>query len=206
MQNMLGKQNHTGQFSLYQTRLDTLVSMNHPLPILASELDWSAIESSLSGYFSHTGRPSVPVRSIVGMLMLKRMFNESDESVVSRWVENPYWQHFTGEEYFQHEQPFDPSEFVHFRKRIGPEALETVLSATVRLHKGANKEEEVQVDSTAQEKNITFPTDAKLRKRVIDKCNKIAKKEGVIQRQTYANPKDSFGKASPRTSGFPKSC
>lgn len=83
---MLGKQNRTGQFSLYQTRLDTLVSMNHPLPILATELDWSAIESSLSGYFSHTGRPSVPIRSIVGMLMLKRMFNESDESVVSRWV------------------------------------------------------------------------------------------------------------------------
>lgn len=138
---MLGKQTHTSQFSLYQTRLDTLVSMNHPLPVLASELDWAAIESSLACYFSHTGRPSVPIRSIVGMLMLKRMFNESDESVVSRWVENPYWQHFTGEEYFQHEQPFDPSEFVHFRKRIGREALEMVLSATVRLHEGADKED-----------------------------------------------------------------
>ena len=182
---MLGKQNHTGQFSLYQTRLDTLVSMNHPLPILAAQIDWAAIESSLSGYFSHTGRPSVPIRSIVGMLMLKRMFNESDESVVSRWVENPYWQHFTGEEYFQHEQPFDPSEFVHFRKRIGSEALEMVFSETVRLHEGADKEDEVQVDSTAQEKNITFPTDAKLRKKVIDKCNKIAKKEKIVQRQTY---------------------
>ena len=91
-----------------------------------------------------------------------------------------------GEESFgQHEQPFDPSEFVHLRKRIGPEALEMVLSATVRLHEGADKEDEVQVDSTAQEKNITFPTDAKLRKKVIDKCNKIAKKEKIVQRQTY---------------------
>ena len=103
------------------------------------------------------------------MLMIKRMFNESDESVVSGWVENPYWQHFirgdafgTGEEYFlqcqghpfgeesfgQHEQPFDPSEFVHFRKRIGPEALEMVLSATVKLHEGADKEDAPKVPRT----------------------------------------------------------
>ncbi len=182
---MLGKQTHTGQFSMYDVRLDNLIDMGHPLAVLAREVDWGLIESEIAPCFSHTGRPSVPARSIVGLLMLKRMFDESDESVVDRWIENPYWQHFTGEEYFQKRRPFDPSEFVHFRNRIGPERLEAVLAATVRLHKGAEREKEVQVDSTAQEKNITFPTDAKLRKKVIDKCNKIAKKEGVRQRQSY---------------------
>ena len=185
MQIMLGKQTHTGQFSLYDVRLDNLIDLGHPLAILAREVDWEFIEGEIAPCFSHTGRPSVPARSLVGMLMLKRMFNESDESVVARWIENPYWQHFTGEEYFQKRKPLDPSEFVHFRKRIGPEKMEALLAATVRLHKGAESEQEVQVDSTAQEKNITFPTDAKLRKKVIDKCNKIARKEKIDQRQSY---------------------
>ena len=68
--------------------------------------------------------------------------------------------------------------------------------ATVMLHKGAEKEKEVQVDSTAQEKNITFPTDAKLRKKVIDNCNKIAKKEGVRQRQSYKRVSKKLLRAS----------
>ena len=193
---MLGKQTHTGQFSLYDVRLDNLIDTGHPLAVLAREVDWDFIEGEIAPCFSHTGRPSVPARSIVGLLMLKRMFDESDESVVARWTENPYWQHFTGEEYFQKRGPFDPSEFVHFRKRVGPEKMEALLSATVRLHKGAEKEKEVQVDSTAQEKNITFPTDAKLRKKVIDNCNKIAKKEKVGQRQSYRRVSKKLLRAS----------
>jgi IS5 family transposase len=117
--------------------------------------------------------------------MLKEMFKESDESVVERWIENPYWQYFTGEIFFQNKQPFDPSEFVHFRKRLKEDGLEFVLSQTVALHPEAKNEKEVQIDTTVQEKNITFPTDAKLAKKVIDNCTKIAKKEGIKQRQTY---------------------
>jgi len=40
-------------------------------------------------------------------------------------------------------------------------------------------------DTTVQENNTTFPTDAKLAKKIIDQCNKIAKKEGIEQRQNY---------------------
>ena len=113
------------------------------------------------------------------------MFKESDESVVERWIENPYWQYFTGEDFFQNGQPFDPSEFVHFRKRLKENGLEFLLSQTVALHPGAEKEKEVHVDTTVQEKNITFPTDAKLAKRIIDKCSAIANKTGIKQRQSY---------------------
>ncbi len=111
---------------------------------------------------------------MVGMLYLKNMFNMSDETVVARWIENPYWQYFTGEQYFQTQQPFDPSEFVHFRKRMGQEGMEKIMSYTVKIHKGALCEKEVHVDSTVQPKNITFPTDAKLAKKIIDNCLKIS--------------------------------
>ncbi len=93
------------------------------------------------------------------------MFNESDESVVERWIEKPYWQYFKGEDFFQNKYPFDPSEFVHFRKRLKEKGLEFLLSQNVSLHRKAKNKKEVQIDTTVQEKNITFPTDAKLVKK-----------------------------------------
>ena len=95
---------------------------------------------------------STPIRKIAGLLLLKEMFKESDESVVERWIENPYWQHFTGEEYFQNKQPFDPSEFVHFRKRLQETGLEFLLSQSVALYPKAKWEKEVQVDTLAMDK------------------------------------------------------
>ncbi|MCQ9640890.1 transposase [Chryseobacterium sp. WG14] len=143
------------------------------------------MEQEFEKLFSTQGRPCVAIRKVAGLLLLKEMFKESDESVVERWIENAYWQYFTGETFFQTEGPFDPSQFVHFRKRIGEKGLEYLLSQSVNLHREAKFEKEVQIDTTVQEKNITFPTDAKLAKKVIDNCIKIAKKEGVKQRQTY---------------------
>jgi IS5 family transposase len=143
------------------------------------------MELEFQNLYSVQGRPSIPIRKITGLLLLKEMFKESYESVVERWIENAYWQYFTGEEFFQTKQSFDPSEFVHFRKRLKEEGLEFLLSQSVALHPKAKSEKEVQIDTTVQEKNISFPTDAKLAKKVIDNCTKIAEKEGVKQRQTY---------------------
>jgi IS5 family transposase len=152
---------------------------------LADEISWDKMEVEFEKLFSKSGRPSIAIRKIAGMLLLKEMFKESDETVVERWIENAYWQDFTGETFFQTEQPFDPSNFVHFRKRIGEKGLEFLLGQSVSLHPKAKTEDEVQIDTTVQEKNITFPTDAKLAKKVIDNCAKIAEKEGIIQRQSY---------------------
>jgi transposase, IS5 family len=182
---MLGKLKPDFQQNLFQTRLSELVNLAHPLVKLSQEMDWAKIELELQDLYSSQGRPSIPLRKIVGLLLLKQVFKESDESVVERWIENPYWQYFTGEDFFQHQQPFDPSEFVHFRKRLKEKGLEFILSQTVALHPAAKDEGEVQVDTSVQEKNITFPTDAKLAKKVIDNCAKIAKKEGIKQRQSY---------------------
>lgn len=182
---MLGKIKPDLQQNLFKTRLTDLINLGHPLVKLAQELSWDKMEAEFKNLYSEQGRPSIPIRKIAGMLLLKEMFKESDESVVERWIENAYWQYFTGEEFFQTHKPFDPSEFVHFRKRLKEEGLEFLLSQSVSLHPKAKSEKEVQIDTTVQEKNITFPTDAKLAKKVIDNCAKIAQKEGVVQRQTY---------------------
>jgi IS5 family transposase len=182
---MLGKIKPDNQQNLFQTRLTDLINLGHPLVKLANEVAWNKMELEFENLYSEQGRPSIPIRKIAGLLMLKEMFNESDESVVERWIENPYWQYFTGEDFFQNKQHFDPSEFVHFRKRLKEKGLEFVLSQTVALHPEAKNEKEVQIDTTVMDKNITFPTDAKLAKKVIDNCAKIAKKECVTQRQSY---------------------
>jgi IS5 family transposase len=162
-----------------------LLAANHELVRLAKEVDWLWIEEQLQSYYAEQGRPSVPIRTIVGMLLLKHLFNESDESVLDRWVENPYWQYFTGEQFFQHHPPFDSTDFPKFRHRIREEGMEKVLALTVKLHPGAEKEQEVQIDTTVQEKAITFPTDTKLQKKIIEKCRDIAEREGIQLRQSY---------------------
>lgn len=98
-------------------------------------------------------------------MILKQLYNLSDENLVARWVENPYWQYFTGEAVFQYVAPFDPSELVHFRNRIGGDGAELIFKESILLHGADAMESEVVVDTTVQEKNITYPTDTKLRRK-----------------------------------------
>jgi IS5 family transposase len=200
---MIGKIKKESQLNIFKVLLSRLVNPTHELCILSKEIDWTGLEQELKDFYSENGRPSIPIRTMVGMLFLKNMFNLSDESVVARWIENPYWQYFTGEQYFQNSQPFDPSEFVHFRKRMGQSGLEKIMSFTVKVHQGALSEKEVQIDSTVQPKNITFPTDAKLAKKIIDNCLVISKKENTSLRQSYRREvknlmKDQYNSKHPR--------
>jgi len=184
---MIGKIDNTPQLEMFKIPLKQFIKEVHELVLLSKKIDWSQLESNLSNYYcSDNGRPSVAIRTIVGVILLRRMFNESDESVLDRWVENPYWQYFCGELYFQHEPPFDRTELIKFRKRIGEEGSEQILKMTIHLFSRKEiQEKEVLVDTTVQEKNITFPTDVKLQKKIVEKCRKIAMKEGIELRQTY---------------------
>ena len=182
---MVGKQDKTPQLSIFDTPLERFINLNHELCILSKKIDWDSIEEDFSFYYSDIGRPSVPIRRMTALLLLKHIYNLSDEAIVDRWIENPYWQYFSGELIFQTDKPFDPTEFIHFRKRIGKEGVERLLKISVQLFGKEAQEQEVLVDSTVQEKNITYPTDAKLHKRIIDKVNKISKQEGIVLRQTY---------------------
>lgn len=187
LQKMIGKTDKTPQLNVFKIALKQYINLNHELCILSKKIDWEKVEEDLSQYYcTDNGRPSIPIRKIVGVILLKRVYNQSDESIVERWMENPYWQYFCGETYFQYEQPFDPTELIKFRQRIGESGAEKILSLTIHLfEKKEIEEKEVLIDTTVQEKNITFPTDTKLQKKIIEKCRKIADKEGIVLRQSY---------------------
>lgn len=176
------------QLEMFKTVLTSFIHPEHELCLLAKKIDWESLEEEFAPLYSKVGRPSIPIRTIVGLLLLKQMYNLGDETVIERYLENPYWQHFCGEVYFQYNLPFDPSDFVHFRHRIGPEGMEKIFKASIDLfEKDIIRREikEVRVDTTVQEKNITFPTDRKLIEKVIEHCKRIAKTEEITMKRTY---------------------
>ena len=122
---------------------------------------------------------------MVGLLILKHLRNVSDESVVEQWSENLYYQYFCGQQEFVSTAPCEASELVHFRKRIGEPEIELILKESIRINGDDSNDGHVSVDTTVQEKNITFPTDVKLHKKIIKKCLAIAKDLEVTVRQTY---------------------
>ncbi len=157
---MIGKQNKTPQLNIFDTPIKNFINLKHELCELSHRLDWESIEKDFSEYYSEIGRPSVPIRRMIGMLLLEQIYNLSDEAIVDRWIENPYWQYFTGEIIFQTNKPLDPMDFIYFRNRIGKTGAEKLLKVSIQLFGKEAEEKEVLVDSTAQEKNITYPTDA----------------------------------------------
>jgi len=185
LQFMKGNSPNQQQRDLFRPLLTDFINLNHELVLLANKIDWNYFEKEFSTYYSHTGRPAVPIRLMVGSLLLKRIYNLGDETLAKAWETNPYMQYFCGMAHFTHKFPFDPSDFVHFRKRIGKEGIEKIFTYSVTIHGKDAQEPIVISDTTVQENNITYPTDAKLAKKVIDKTNNIAKKESIKQRQTY---------------------
>jgi IS5 family transposase len=143
---------------------------------------------------------------MVGLLILKHVRNISDESVVEQWQENVYYQYFCGEKVFAVGAPCNATELVHFRHRIGEEGIALILKESIRINGKDGLDKDVMIDTTVQEKNITFPTDEKLYRKVIDQCRKIADKENVELRQSYTQtvPKLRWAIRSKRTPGQKK--
>ncbi|AZI40420.1 IS5 family transposase [Epilithonimonas vandammei] len=182
---MLGK-NPEKKPELFRPMLVDFINHEHELVLLSEKIDWNYFEKEFSPLYSKVGNPSHPIRFMVGCLLLKHLYNLGDETLEKAWIMNPYMQHFCGRVFFEHEFPCDPSNFVHFRKRIGEKGIEKIFAYSVRMHDAkTNTSNFVLSDTTVQENNTSFPTDAKLCKKVIDYCNKIAGNEGIKQRQRY---------------------
>lgn len=169
---------------LYQDLLEQL-NPKAPLLLLAKKIPWASFEEEFAPLYADFGRPAKPIRLMIGLLLLKQLENLSDERVTEAWVQNPYYQAFCGMEHFQWRFPCEPSELVHFRKRIGAAGVEKIFQASVLLHGNQALEREVVIDTTVQEKNITFPTDSKLRVKVMGRCWKLAEEEGIQLRRSY---------------------
>jgi IS5 family transposase len=182
----------SGEQDLFRSRLDQVINMEHALVKLARTIDWRFLEEKLGAVYSDgAGQPPLPTRLMAGLAILKHTYNLSDEVVCELWLENPYYQYFCGEEFFQHRLPLDRSSMTNWRNRMGEERLQALLqeSLAVATKTGAMKPGDlarVIVDTTVQPKNVTFPTDAKLLNRAREKLVKLAKKQGVELRQSYA--------------------
>lgn len=200
---MQGKIKFEPQLDLFKVQLKSLISAQHSLVILTHKIDWDAINQEFEKYYSKEGRPSVPTRTMAGLLMLKSMFDEADETLIDRWIENPYWQYFCGEQFFRHDQPCDPSELVHFRKRIQKNGHEYLLKVSASLHGKDIEDKMVSIDTTVQEKDITFPTDAKLAVAILKKCWELASKCSIKLHQSYTR-KTADAKLSLRFGNHPK--
>lgn len=169
---------------LYPDLLDQL-DPKHPLLQLATRIPWERFEAEFSALYSDQGRPAKPTRLMVGLMLLKQLENLSDERVVELWTQNPYYQALCGMTEFQWSLPCDPTDLVYFRKRIGEDGARLIFETSVELHGEDAKEREITVDTTIQEKNITFPTDLKLMEKIIKNCWMIADREGVRLRRSF---------------------
>src|SRR5881409_1423 len=182
----------TGQADLLRSRLDVIIDMGHALVKLARTIDWSFLEQRFGAvYEDRPGRPPLPTRLMAGLAILKHTYDLSDEVLCERWVENPYYQYFCGEEFFQHRLVFDRSSLTRWRNRMGEERLQALLqeSLSVATRTRAIKPCELSrviVDTTVQPKNVMFPTDAKLLNRAREKLVRLAQLTGVGLRQSYA--------------------
>ncbi len=181
----------TGEQDLFRSRLDQIIDLKHPLVKLAKTVDWGFLEERFGAvYQDGPGQPPLPTRLMAGLAVLKHTFDLSDEVLCARWLENPYYQYFCGEEFFQHKLVFDRSSMTRWRGRMGEEKLQALLqeSLAVAAKTGAIKPAELSrviVDTTVQPKNVTFPTDAKLVNRAREKLVTLAKRHGVALRQSY---------------------
>jgi len=181
----------TGEQPLIGARLEFLIDLDHELVRLTQSIDWEAIAAEFRPmYCPDNGRPAIPTRLMAGLQLLKHTFALSDEEVVRRWVENPYWQFFCGEEFFQHRLPINPSLMTRWRHRIGETGCEKLLQLTIEAGKKTKTVtersfEKVIVDTTVQLKAVAHPTDARLYRKIHRAMLRIAAREGLGLRQSY---------------------
>jgi IS5 family transposase len=198
----------------FRSRLDSMIDLRHALAVLATRMPWAQLEATMAPLFAHrnregmaaevndlfgataqlagagvsaAGRPRLPIRRMLGLLYLKHMFNESDESVCERWAENNYWQYFCGEEYFQPRLPCDPTNLGRFRQVLGEAGVEELLATTIAAAAYMKMVEPAEfeaviVDTTVQEKAVAFPTDSRLLEMA---RAKLAQRAGLMLKQTY---------------------
>ena len=179
------------QRELFQIDLEQLIDSSHPLVRLGLCIDWSSFEQTLGDtYHPSQGAPGISTRLMVALHYLKYQLDLSDEDVVAAWVENPYWQHFSGMRYFQHRMPIDPSSMTRWRQRLGDAGAEQMLRATIdagiemRVIRPIELKR-INVDTTVQTKAIRFPTDARLYQRMRERLVKVARAEGLTIKQSY---------------------
>ena len=178
------------QLDLFKIELNRIINFEHSIAKLAKQIDWAAFDKEFETHFTDEGRPAIATRLMVSLHYLKYTHNLSDEETVARWVENPYWQYLSGRQFFEYKMPIDPSSMTRWRKRIGVDGAELLLSQTIQTaieqkYLKPMQCQRINVDTTVQTKDVRFPTDARLYDRMREKIVKTAEDEDIALRQSY---------------------
>jgi IS5 family transposase len=176
---------------MFKSRLSEQLNPKHELLRLAKAIEWEQLEIEFSPLFSGgAGHPPLPIRLACGLMILQHMFDLSDEQVVERWVENPYWQAFCGYDFLQWKLPAHPTSLTHWRQRIGAQGVEKILQLSVSVALRTKTVTPVELtkaisDTTVMPKAITHPVDAKLIRRSIERIVRAAKAAGIQVKRSY---------------------
>ena len=184
------KHKTTGSNDLFRARLDQIINLKHELVRLAGKIDWDWIDGEIAPLYSENGRPGIETRFMIGLLLLKHIYGLSDEGVCERWVYDPYFQYFTGEEFFQHAFPHERSDLSHWRKRLG-DKLELLLAESLRV---AHEAGALAATISSGSRSIPRCSPRPSPSRPMPSCcmrrsrgsNRLARRHGVRLRQSYS--------------------
>jgi IS5 family transposase len=181
---------------MFELRFADRLNPDHELLRAAALIDWDSLQEALSKYYSPLGRSGKPIRLMVGLHILKHRFNCSDERAVEELHENAYWQCFCGFETFQTGVLLEPTSLVKFRNRLGSEGMKQIETVLLRTwgQMGLVKTKKIAADTTAQPKNIAYPTDVDLLHRIREKI--VQKIKRVRQEVTLRKPFRPFSRVS----------
>ena len=179
---------------MFETLFSDILNPDHELLRAASLIDWDSLHDALSTYYSPLGRQGKPIRLMVGIHILKHRYNCSDERAVEELHENAYWQCFCGFDTFQKGEILEATSLVKFRNRVGAEGMKQIEALLLKAWSdmGLVKTKRVAVDTTAQPKNIAYPTDADLLHRIREKIVKQLKR--VREEVTLRKPFRTYGR------------
>jgi IS5 family transposase len=173
------------QLQMFELNFADLLDPNHELMRAAELINWDELHEALRLYYSTLGRQGKPIRLMVGLHLLKHHYNCSDERAVEELHENAYWQYFCGFKHFQRGQILDATTLVKFRDRIGVDGMQQIETALLNdwHRKGLVKTKRVAIDTTAQPKNIAYPTDAdllyRIRERIVNQVKQVRQTIGL---------------------------
>ena len=174
---------------MFETLFSDVLNPEHELLCAARLIDWDGLHDTLCTYYSPLGRQGKPIRLMVGIHILKHRYDCSDERAVEMLHENAYWQCFCGFNTFQGGQILEATSMVKFRNRIGTAGMKQIEAVLLKAwsEMGLVKTKRVAVDTTAQAKNIAYPTDADLLHRIREKIVRQIKRvrDGVTLRKPF---------------------
>jgi len=181
---------------MFELRFADRLDPAHELLRAAVLIDWDGLQDVLSKYYSPLGRSGKPIRLMVGLHILKHRYNCSDERAVEELQENAYWQCFCGFETFQTGLLVDATSLVKFRNRLGAEGMKQIEAVLLRTwgQRGLVKTKKIAADTTAQPKNIAYPTDVDLQHRIREKIVQRIKR--VREEVTLQKPFRPFSRVS----------